>query len=420
MHITVAGLTLGQPRNLVRRARFAIYCSTPGYGSVEPSMIRASVVLVVAALLAAMMGCDPALDPGIRDWYDLNAIRGDLDGHYVLVNDLDASSPGYRELAGSTANQGKGWQPIGTSEQRFTGSLDGQDYQIRDLSVNRPDEGFVGLFGAVGQGAIVWNVGVADAAVTGEWTVGALAGGNWGQISNCHSAGSVSGDDCVGGLVGGNAGSISGCYSAAAVAGVWDVGGLVGCSDPRGVVSQSYSAGSITGQWAVGGLVGGNLGGTVSRAYAASAVTGDDYVGGLVGDNQGAVSNCYATGSVSGQWYVGGLAGYNDAGGSVSNCYATGAVSGELSVGGLVGGSDGGVVTSSFWDTQASGVDDSDGGTGKATTALRSIVTFTDTATPGLAQAWDMTAVAPGQSDPAHTWNMVDGQAYPFLGWQSI
>lgn len=166
-------------------------------------MARVSLFLVTIALLTGMVGCEPGVlpgpaphGPGIRDWYDLHAMRNSLSGDHVLMNDLDSTTPGYAELASSTANQGKGWQPIGASEQRFTGSFDGQGYEIRGLFIHRPDEGFVGLFGAIGQGAIVGNVGVANAAVTGEWAVGVLAGGNWGQISNCHSAGSVGGDDC--------------------------------------------------------------------------------------------------------------------------------------------------------------------------------------------------------------------------------
>lgn len=389
-------------------------------------MARVSIFLIVVALLTAMMGCEPALGPDpapygleIQDWHDLHAIRGDLGGRYVLMNDLDSSSPGYVELAGSTASEGKGWQPIGTSDDRFTGSFDGQGHEIRNLFINRPDEGFVGLFGAVGGGGVIHNLGAANAAVIGEWAVGVLAGGNWGDISNSYSTGSVSGDDSVGGLVGGNAGGMSSCYSTATVAGHWDVGGLAGCNDPWGTVSKSYSAGSVTGEWATGGLVGGNLGGTVSRSYATASVSGDDYVGGLVGDNQGIVSNCYATGTVSGQWYVGGLVGYNDSGGSVSNSYATGGVSGDWHVGGLVGGNDEGAVNNSFWDTTSSGRAESDGGTGKPTTAMQDIATFTDTATQGLNQPWDLVAVAPGETNPTYIWNIVDGQTYPFLSWHS-
>jgi len=29
-------------------------------------------------------------------------------------------------------------------------------------------------------------------------------------------------------------------------------------------------------------------------------------------------------------------------------------------------------------------------------------------------------AVAPGETDPAYTWNIVDGETYPFLSWHSV
>jgi len=46
--------------------------------------------------------------------------------------------------------------------------------------------------------------------------------------------------------------------------------------------------------------------------------------------------------------------------------------------------------------------------------------TFTDTATEGLDKTWDMIAVAPGESDADHIWNIVDGRTYPFLSWQDV
>ncbi len=389
-------------------------------------MARVSIFLIVAALLTAMMGCEPALGPDptvygpeIRDWHDLHAIRGDLGGSYVLMNDLDSASPGYVELASSTANQGKGWQPIGTSDDRFTGGFDGQGYEIRDMFIARPDESFVGLFGAVGEGGIIHNVGVVEVAVTGEWAVGGVVGGSWGHVVKAYCSGSVSGDDYVGGLIGGNAGSVSDAYSVAVVSGRWDVGGLVGGNDPLGSVSGSYSDGSVTGEWAVGGLVGGNLGGTVSTSYSAGGVTGYDYVGGLVGDNQGTVRNTYAAGTVTGEWYVGGLVGWNDSTGSVSNSYAVGVVAGQSFVGGLVG-SNPGTVGNSFWDMDACGLEESDGSMGSTTTEMQDIATFTNTTTEGLDSPWDMVAVAPDQTDGTSIWNIVDGQTYPFLSWGSI
>jgi uncharacterized repeat protein (TIGR02543 family) len=50
----------------------------------------------------------------IRDWYDLDAIRDDLSGGYLLMNDLDAATAGYEELAGSTANEGRAGSRLDT------------------------------------------------------------------------------------------------------------------------------------------------------------------------------------------------------------------------------------------------------------------------------------------------------------------
>jgi len=344
---------------------------------------------------------------------------GNLGGHYVLVNDLGSSTAGYGELAGNTANEGKGWQPIGTSDDPFKGIFDGQSYRISDMFISRPDESAVGLFAAVEAGGVIQNVRMLQIDVVGDWAVGALVGENWGDVRNSYSYGAVTGADCVGGLVGGNAGDVSDSYSGADVTGHWDVGGLVGCSDYRGSVTASYSLGDVTGEWAVGGLVGGNLGGTVARSYAAGSVTGDDYVGGLVGDNQGSITDSYSTSSVTGEWYAGGLVGDNDSTGIVSNSYATGSVTGQAFAGGLVG-SNWGTVSDSFWNMETSGVTESEGGAGRTTEAMQDIATFTDTTTEALGDPWSITAVAAGETNYAFTWNIVAEQTHPFLSWQPV
>jgi hypothetical protein len=361
--------------------------------------------------MAGMIGCESAPDfLEIRDWYDLDGVRGKLGGRYILMNDLDSTTAGYAELAGSAANQGKGWQPIGTSDYPFTGSFDGQGHDISDVFIDRLDESLVGLFGAVDAGGIIQNIRIVSGDVSGEWAVGGLVGENLGDVSHSYSDGVVNGTDCVGGLVGANGGGVSSSCSAANVTGHWDVGGLVGCSDSYGTVSKSYSVGSVAGEWAVGGLVGGNLGGIVGKCYATGSVTGEDYVGGLTGDNQGILSNSYSVGNVSGEWYVGGLVGDNDSLGVVTNSFASGSVYGYSFVGGLVG-SNWGTVSNSFWDMDNSGVIESDGGTGRTTVEMYSIATFSGA-------GWNIIAVASGRSDPAYIWNIVDGQAYPFLSWQ--
>ncbi|MGB6873260.1 MAG: GLUG motif-containing protein [Dehalococcoidia bacterium] len=229
---------------------------------------------------------------GIYDWYDLDTIRYNLGGSYVLMNDLDSTTAGYTELASMTTNEGEGWQPIGSLlVDPFTGRLDGQGYEIRGLFINRPDEDGIGLFGSVGGGGVVENLGVINTEVTGY----------------TH----------VGGLVGHNSGTVSNFYLTGAVAGEWDVGGLVGSND--GTLRNSYSAGTVIGNLEIGGLVGWNVG-SVSNSYSVVTVTGGSIVGGLAGFQCGTVINSYYVGSVTGEWSVGGLVGENR-NGTVSNSH---------------------------------------------------------------------------------------------------
>jgi hypothetical protein len=336
---------------------------------------RLSIFLTTVALIVVMAGCTPPPTIEIWDWYDLHAIRNDLGGDYILMNDLDSTTAGYMELASETANDGKGWEPIGTpdetSDEQFTGSFNGQGYDIRDLFINRPDENYVGIFTHISwiryidNVGIVENVGVVNADVTGSAQVGSLVGHNEGLVNNSYSSGSVIGEERVGGLVGWNQATLSNSYSSCDVTGDSRVGGLVGDNwYYRGILSNSYSTGSVTGSTQVGGLVGVNFYGNVTHSYSTGSVTGSTQVGGLVGYNKATVSN-------------------------------------------------------SFWNSVTSGMEESDGGTGKATAEMMDIATFTDTTTKGLAQPWDITAVAPDETDPTYTWNIVAGQTYPFLSWQS-
>ena len=210
----------------------------------------------------------------VSDWYDMDSIRNDLAGHYVLMNDLDSASPGYEELASASANEGKGWEPIGAYDEddpdrAFTGYFDGQGYEIRGLFIDRPDEKGVGLFGFVHEGAVIKGIGVVNGDVTGREHVGGLLGVNWGTLSNCYSSGSVSGELRVGGLVGRNeGGTVSHCYSSATVAGEQAVAGLVGQNLHDGTVSDSFSSATVVGGWQyIGGLVGSNYYATVSNSH---------------------------------------------------------------------------------------------------------------------------------------------------------
>ena len=312
---------------------------------------------VTGAPVSYGVGADdnhPSQSLEVRTWYDLDSVRDNMSGNHTLMNDLDATTIGYEELAGPTANGGKGWQPIGysvhvvsgcgegTLSYGLTGTLDGRGYEICDLFINRPDESAVGLFAYLDEGGIIKNVGVVNGTVTGYNVVGSLVGfKDGGTVSNCYSTGNVDGHAAIGGLVGRN---------------------------DEGTISNSYSTGSVSAQSSTG-------------------------IGGLVGQqHSGAdISNSYSTCSVAGSLDIGG----------------------SRDIGGLVGENYGvDNIISSFWDIEISGQSTSDGGTGKNTTEMKDIITFSDT-------GWDIIAVAPNQTNPSHIWNIVNNVTYPFLSWQS-
>ena len=75
---------------------------------------------------------------------ELQAVDGALDGFFELDGDIDAS-------ATAEWNGGEGFTPIGdgnTDGEAFTGVLDGRDYTITDLHINRTTD-FIGLFSNV-------------------------------------------------------------------------------------------------------------------------------------------------------------------------------------------------------------------------------------------------------------------------------
>ena len=241
---------------------------------------------------------------------------------------------------------------VSSAPAGFTGTFNGNGHIIANLTISQPSANNAGLFGHLGVGGTVENVGLVGANVTGGNSVGALIGLSDGAVTNSYATGMVNGASNVGGLVGWNNGTISQSHASTAVNGTnaatavsltslvdldgsANIGGLVGFNSSGGTISNSFATGAVTtANVAVGGLVGWNDG-AVSGSYAAGTVTGNGAVGGLVGVNPGSINGSYATGSVSGTNEAGGLAANN--GGTITQSYASGAVAGTIYVGGLVG-----------------------------------------------------------------------------------
>ena len=306
------------------------------------------------------------------DWNDLDAIRNDLTGDYVLVNDIDENSAGYDTHASETANNGEGWEAI----LDFEGQFNGSGYYIADLYQSTTSSG--GFFGRTLTGSVLKNVGIKDCDVSR--TSGGIAGAlvrmcRSDIVENCWSSGSV--------------------YAYRADNSYNPTGGLIGqvISDGNSniLIKNCYSTASVT------------IESNVNSSYA----------GGLVG-----------------------IAWAQDYNVSVEKSYATGNITGDDRYGGFFGrviaeGPDV-IIDDNFWDTNTSGTstaigrtDTSGGGqiigspTGKTTAEMKDRDTFTDTNTAGLSEAWDMATV--DTYDATKTWGIGDldsttiNDGYPFL-----
>jgi hypothetical protein len=124
-------------------------------------------------------------------------MENDLTGDYQLAADVDCAGhdPG---------GDGKGFRPIGVGGSlwnSFDGHFDGSGHVIRNLTINRPLENDVGLFGLAGA-AVIERVGLENVSITGFQGVGTVVGSTVDtQIREVYATGSVHGDG-AGGLVG--------------------------------------------------------------------------------------------------------------------------------------------------------------------------------------------------------------------------
>jgi len=276
---------------------------------------------------------------------ELQTMENDLDAHYQLGGDIDASdTDGY--------NDGDGFAPVGSDDETaFTGSFDGDGHTITGLTIDRPDSLWVGLFGYI-DSVEIHNVTLADSTITGDEYVGELAGevSDNSTITDVTVDGTVDGTESVGGLVGasglaGDDSTITDVTASGTVNGSTSVGGLVGYQSVHGSVQNAAATDvTVTGETTVGGLAGYSSG-PINDVTTSGTVDGANETGGLVGSNEGPdgeIVGATATIDVTGTNHVGGLVGGNgdrdgDELAKIRNASAHGTVDGQNDVGGFVG-----------------------------------------------------------------------------------
>lgn len=176
---------------------------------------------------------------------DINDSATTLSKHYILTSDIDCD--------------GVTFTPIGDLGAEFTGSFDGDNRTISNVSITSPSSR-TGLFGATSE-ATITNVTLDGFAISGTDMVGSLVGAtsyttiSYIGLRNSTVTGSA---DNVGGLVGYLGGSsIANSFAEnTTVTADTMAGGLAGITIGPSTVSNSYFQGTIDATANVGGITG--------------------------------------------------------------------------------------------------------------------------------------------------------------------
>ncbi|AGA68937.1 cell wall-binding protein [Desulfitobacterium dichloroeliminans LMG P-21439] len=261
-------------------------------------------------------------------------VNHDMDDYsgisFRLENNIELSA------YGKDYDNGKGWTPIGSSENPFKGYFDGNDKTITGLYINNSDEDYVGLFGYIVDGT-VQNVALDGGSVSGNNNVGGVIGYlETALISkNLINSGSVSGSNNVGGIVGFNKGPVEKCVNKGSISAIGRVGGVVGFNE--GGVEQCINTGSISAKIQAGGVVGYSKTG-VGKSINTGSISAEDQVGGVVGYTANVVYESINTGNLRGRDQVGGIVGKTEGSSIILHSVALNSIiTGDTDSGRIVG-----------------------------------------------------------------------------------
>lgn len=250
------------------------------------------ILSVILSTVILMLGCIPAfaadeIPEGYTPIYnaeDLDNIRNNPDGNYILMNHINLS-----EI--------ESWEPIGTYDAPFTGKLEGNGFSVVNMKT------YEGLFDRVNS-AVISNLGIVECMISlsedeasNACVMGAVAGqSNNSVFENCFVTGKIYPKISVG-LI--------------ALATFCNAGGLVGVSK-NSTFTDCYNTADIHFTYdkissaELGGLVGAAINTAIKNCYNSGFVSSEKedryssgeknvYIGGLVGeaDENTLFTSCY-------------------------------------------------------------------------------------------------------------------------------
>jgi uncharacterized repeat protein (TIGR02059 family) len=324
----------------------------------------------------------PYLISTCAELFAIDDTTANLSASYVFTSNVDCSVGAEAPMPASGSTY-------------FSGSLDGNNYELRGLNITCTSGTYCALFSQVTGNVVIKNLTISTPVIDSSAVALAYSAVLIGNASTSPATavtisqviitgGSVtaaivsppSGDPYTGSIVGRvKMGAISNSQSSATVTGSLNVGGLAGelgdqsgsCDSFGPNISGSSFSGSVSGLKQLGGLVGsfGSGFGLDNCAISNSFNTGNVssasscvHVGGIVGYLfESTVVSTYNTGDIGGSsctstgGVVGKASGRNTSATtkpSVVRTYSSGQVSGSGGVGGVVGTCEWSLVSESY------------------------------------------------------------------------
>ena len=189
---------------------------------------------------------NPYLISNEEDWKKASATSTTSDTYFKLTKDLDFSN--------------KKFYMLGSKNNEFKGTLDGNGKKISNLSINVPKVAGFDYVGIIGKGGSAYGINLDNIKVTGYNYVGALFGSTRGTVRDIYASNlNISGNNYIGGI-----------------------GGDINTNSPR-PTSMIISA-NVEGNSYVGITTGSSYLGIEQIAIIGGSVKGSSYVGRLSGN----------------------------------------------------------------------------------------------------------------------------------------
>ena len=188
---------------------------------------------------------DPYLISSEEDWKKASATSTTSDTYFKLTKDLDFSN--------------KKFYMLGSKNNEFKGTLDGNGKKISNLSINVPKVSSFDYVGIIGKGGSAYGINLNNIKVTGCNYVGALFGNTRGTVRDIYGSNlNISGNNYIGGI-----------------------GGDINTNSPR--PSSIIVSAKVEGNSYIGITTGSSYYGIEQIAIIGGSATGNSYVGRLSG-----------------------------------------------------------------------------------------------------------------------------------------